>query len=286
MLYSELEKRIIEELKQGYSYEKVAEIVNTTTHIVQKTVDKLKEYRAQNVLNEILMNKALRNQKILEKDYLDFFEEEIQDGKTSLELCYELEQQELQNGASVIFTEKRITDYLKELLYERTPYQYPEQYKELIAKLEENNQKNGYKKYCEFKNSGIDVTKYLLKQSIQAYENGDFKNFKDIFLLKCIITDYSKYLGLNSDEIIDEFNEYVFESTSKIPIDDIEKASKMKEDAKIMSPYTKQEKEKSKLPLILGIILAILIVAFAVVTIYNSTKDDKPSDNLKISYED
>ena len=171
MLYSELEKRIIEELKQGYSYEKVAEIVNTTTHIVQKTVDKLKEYRAQNVLNEILMNKALRNQKILEKDYLDFFEEEILDGKTSLELCYELEQQELQNGASVIFTEKRITDYLKELLYERTPYQYPEQYKELIAKLKENNQKNGYKKYCEFKNSGIDVTKYLLKQSIQAYEN-------------------------------------------------------------------------------------------------------------------
>ena len=83
---------------------------------------------------------------------------------------------------------------------------------------------------------------------IEAIENGDFKAFKDIFLLKCIITDYSKYLGLNSDEIIDEFNEYVFESTSKIPIDDIEKASKRVENDKIMSPYTKQEKEKSKLP--------------------------------------
>lgn len=120
---------------------------------------------------------------------------------------------------------------------------------------------------------------------LEAVENGDYKAFKDIFLLKCIITDYSKYLGLNSEEIIDEFNEYVFESTSKIPIDDIEKASKRKEDDKIMSPYTKQEKEKSKLPIILGIILAILIIAFVVVTFYNNSKDTS-SDNLEISYKE
>ena len=124
------------------------------------------------------------------------------------------------------------------------------------------------------------------KQSqLESVENGDYKAFKDIFLLKCIITDYSKYLGLNSEEIIDEFNEYVFESTSKIPIDDIEKASKKKEDDKIASPYTKQEKEKSKLPIILGIILAILIIAFVVVTVYNNTKNTS-SDNLEISYKE
>ena len=152
--------------------------------------------------------------------------------------------------------------------------------KEIGELLKETRTQNG----VSIEEAAEDLN-YKLSQ-LEAIENGDFKNFKDIFLLKCIITDYSKYLGLNSDEIIDEFNEYVFESTSKIPIDDIEKASKMKEDAKIMSPYTKQEKEKSKLPLILGIILAILIVAFAVVTIYNSTKGSEPSDNLKISYED
>ena len=123
--------------------------------------------------------------------------------------------------------------------------------------------------------------KYKASQ-IEAIENGDYKAFKDIFLLKCIISDYSKYLGLNSEEIIDEFNEYVFESTSKIPIDDIEKASKRKDDDKIMSPYTKQEKEKSKLPIILGIILAILIAAFIAVTIYNNSKN--PEDTLKVSY--
>lgn len=121
---------------------------------------------------------------------------------------------------------------------------------------------------------------------LEAIENGDLKLFKDIFLLKCMVTDYSKYLGLNSDEIIDEFNEYVFESTSKIPIEDIEKASKAKgQEEKIVSPYTKQEKEKSKLPLILGIILVILIVIFIVVFIYNKNQDSGTSDNIKISYE-
>lgn len=121
---------------------------------------------------------------------------------------------------------------------------------------------------------------------LESIESGDFKNFKDIFVLKCMISDYAKYLGLNSEEIIDEFNEYVFESTSKIPIDDIEKASKMKEqEDKIASPYTKQEKEKSKLPLILFIILIVLIIIFSVVTLYNNSQDSGSSDNIKISYE-
>lgn len=121
---------------------------------------------------------------------------------------------------------------------------------------------------------------------LEAIENGDFKLFKDIFLLKCMVTDYSKYLGLNADEIIDEFNEYVFESTSKIPIEDIEKASKAKEqEEKIASPYTKQEKEKSMLPIILGIILVILIVTFVIVFINNKNQNGGNSGNLKISYE-
>ena len=121
---------------------------------------------------------------------------------------------------------------------------------------------------------------------LEAIENGDFKIFKDIFLLKCMVTDYSKYLGLNAEEIIDEFNEYVFESTSKIQIDDIEKASKAKEDEdKIVSPYTKKEKEKSKLPIILGIILLILIITFVIVFFHNKNNDSGTSENIKISYE-
>lgn len=120
---------------------------------------------------------------------------------------------------------------------------------------------------------------------LESIENGEFKSFKDVFLLKCIVTDYSKYLGLNSDEIIDEFNEYVFESTSKIPIDDIERASKAKEEEKISSPYTKTEKEKSKLPLILFIILIVLIIMFIIVMVYNNKQDSGTSDSIKISDE-
>ncbi len=150
--------------------------------------------------------------------------------------------------------------------------------KEIGELLKETRTQNGVSI-----NEASEDLNYKVSQ-IEAIENGDFKVFKDIFLLKCIITDYSKYLGLNSDEIIDEFNEYVFESTSKIPIDDIEKASKKVDNDKIMSPYTKQEKEKSNLPKILGVILLILVVAFIVVTIYNNSKTSESSDNLKIGY--
>ena len=42
-------------------------------------------------------------------------------------------------------------------------------------------------------------------------EEGNIGAFKDLFELKKILTEYSKYLGLNPVEVIDEFNEYVFE---------------------------------------------------------------------------
>ena len=77
-------------------------------------------------------------------------------------------------------------------------------------------------------NEAAEDLNYNVSQ-LEAIEQGNFKNFKDIFILKCIVGDYAKYLGFDSDEIIDEFNDYVFESTSKIPLDDIQKASKIKE---------------------------------------------------------
>lgn len=127
---------------------------------------------------------------------------------------------------------------------------------------------------------------YNAKQ-LEAIEKGEFKIFKDIFVLKCMITDYAKYLGFDPDEIIDEFNDYVFESTSKIPLADIEKASKLKEkqeDAKIMSPYTMVEPKKNKL--IMGLIIGIivLVVAAIAIFIYNATVSSDDDSNLKVSY--
>lgn len=150
--------------------------------------------------------------------------------------------------------------------------------KEIGEVLKESREQNG----VSIEEASEDLN-YKVSQ-LEAIESGNYKSFKDIFLLKCIITDYAKYLGLNSEQIIDEFNEYVFESTSKIPIDDIEKASKEKDkEEKIVSPYTKKEKEKSKLPIILIIILVILIGIFIGVTAYNNSKSSNSSDNIKIS---
>lgn len=152
--------------------------------------------------------------------------------------------------------------------------------KEIGEILKEGREQNG----VSIEEASEDLN-YKVSQ-LEAIESGDFKLFKDIFLLKCMIMDYSKYLGLDTNSIMDDFNEFVFESTSKIPLDDIEKASKLKEDEeKIASPYTKKEEEKSKLPLILGIILGVLIIIFVIVYFYNKNQDIESSDNIKISYE-
>lgn len=152
--------------------------------------------------------------------------------------------------------------------------------KEIGEILKEGREQNG----VSIEEASEDLN-YKVSQ-LEAIESGNFKLFKDIFLLKCMIMDYSKYLGLDTNSIMDDFNEFVFESTSKIPLDDIEKASKLKEDEeKIASPYTKKEEEKSKLPLILGIILGVLIIIFIIVYFYNKNQDIESSDNIKISYE-
>lgn len=99
-------------------------------------------------------------------------------------------------------------------------------------------------------------------------EDGKIGCFKDIFVLKDYINSYAKYLGLDSDKLIDKFNEYIFEYTSKIPIKDIEKAAKKKqkeESNKIVSPYTKKPRKYSKyyyLGIYLVIILLVVLAIF------------------------
>ena len=97
-------------------------------------------------------------------------------------------------------------------------------------------------------------------------ENGNIGCFKDIYVLKDHIKDYAKYLGLDSEKVINDFNEYMFEYTSKIPVKEIEE--KMQEqqknldnkEIKIASPYTEDNnKYKSKLYIVLTAIVIILV---------------------------
>lgn len=121
---------------------------------------------------------------------------------------------------------------------------------------------------------------------LENIEEGNIGCFKDIFALKEHIYNYAKYLGLEPDKIIDEFNEYLFEYTSKIPLEDIEKAvqEQQKEEItedKIVSPYTTMTKKQNpvvKVLLILG--MAILLIGIVVWAVKQITVDNKTTNMI------
>lgn len=111
----------------------------------------------------------------------------------------------------------------------------------------------------------------IKKEELLLIEEGNMEKFKDIFYLKNLIRDYAKYLGLNRDEIIDEFNEYLFDITSKISLEDIKLAPKYEED-KIKSPYTQIPSKNNKIKyIIISIILITLIISLLI--IFNRPND-------------
>jgi cytoskeletal protein RodZ len=123
---------------------------------------------------------------------------------------------------------------------------------------------------------------------LKAIEEGNFKDFKDKFLLKTIIVDYAKYLGLETEDIIDEFNDYAFESTSKIPLNEIAKASKKLEkmdNGKIASPYTNTEtNRKNYIKYIIIGLLAVLFVCVAIFVVNMIVDNRNGNSNFDVSY--
>ena len=101
---------------------------------------------------------------------------------------------------------------------------------------------------------------------LENIEKGNVRAFKDMYGLKQYIRQYAKYLGLDSEKVMDEFNEFLFEHTSKISLDDILEAkqkSEEKEVKKVKSPYTKEYKKKINwLPIIIGIIAITAVCVF------------------------
>ncbi len=106
----------------------------------------------------------------------------------------------------------------------------------------------------------LNIKELILKN----IEDGKIGCFKDVFILKEYIKNYAKYLGIPQDSIINEFNEYLFEYTSRIPVEDIEKAIAEKEknenvENSIASPYTKSSNRKSKKVIIFTVICSIIL---------------------------
>lgn len=103
----------------------------------------------------------------------------------------------------------------------------------------------------------------LSANQIVDIEEGNKEAFPDIFDLKYFIRDYAKYLGLNQEDLVDEFNEYLFDYTSKLSLDDIKKEVKAKkEDSnKIHSPYTIERKNDRLLQyMAIGSIIILLCI--------------------------
>lgn len=120
---------------------------------------------------------------------------------------------------------------------------------------------------------------------ISSIEEGKTDDFKDVFYLKYFIRDYAKYLGLDGEKILDEFNEYLFDMTSKIPVDLIEKAKKEKKGKKeFSSPYTKEGNGKFsllKLFICVFVVILVIVVGYVIFTVHKG--NDFSDDNVTYS---
>lgn len=143
--------------------------------------------------------------------------------------------------------------------------------KELGEKLKEARKKNSIN--IEEASSDLNINSILL----ESLENGNFKAFKDVYELKNYIKIYAKYLGIEESTVLDEFNDFLFEKTSRITVEDIQTAREVEEQnkEKIFSPYTKIKPNKRNLaPLVFSIIL-LLFISISVYLVLNFIKNSK-----------
>ncbi|MEG2457657.1 MAG: helix-turn-helix domain-containing protein [Bacilli bacterium] len=129
---------------------------------------------------------------------------------------------------------------------------------------------------------------------LENLEDGSVNAFKDIFFLKELVKKYAIYLNLDHEKIIERFNEFVFDFTSRIYVDDIN--AKMKESLKeekdikkINSPYTLKKQIKKKFnPIIIYIFISIflIILTFMILNaIIKNTKNDLSNQFYNIQEE-
>lgn len=121
---------------------------------------------------------------------------------------------------------------------------------------------------------------------LENIEDGRTGAFKDIFELKENISTYAKYLGLDDKVLIDKFNDYMFEYTSKIPIKEIEKTIELriKEEKKedlVASPYTKKAKKYNQWVYIgIYLVIFLLILVIVVWSVEQVTINRKTTDTI------
>ena len=125
---------------------------------------------------------------------------------------------------------------------------------------------------------------------LENIEDGNKEAFKDVFYLKFFIRDYAKYLGLDYEALTEEFNEYLFDYTSRLSLDDIKKASEKnkKKAKKIASPYTLERKQQRNIPAGLIYALIVLVVAIIIycIVLIATDKKDNEDENIIMNTEE
>lgn len=124
---------------------------------------------------------------------------------------------------------------------------------------------------------------------LENLEDGNVNAFKDIFFLKELVRKYAIYLNVDEISIMEEFNDFVFDFTSRIPVEEIEqrvreieKQTEKEARNKISSPYTRKQVRKAKLePVYFFIILTIILVCITFI-ILNVILDNKKHDLMMI----
>ncbi|HIT37570.1 MAG TPA: helix-turn-helix domain-containing protein [Candidatus Onthousia faecipullorum] len=152
--------------------------------------------------------------------------------------------------------------------------------KELGYYLEDTRRSNGVSLEEAASDLNVDVS-YL-----ENIESANVRAFKDVYYMRKLVKEYAKYLGLSPEKIQDEFNDFLFEHTSKISLDDIMEAKKKKEEEektkKIQSPYTKEYKRKiKKLPFVLAGIIFLLAIIISIVVIKTINREPAITSELK-----
>ena len=116
---------------------------------------------------------------------------------------------------------------------------------------------------------------------IISLEEGKKEDFKDVVFLKYFIRDYAKYLGLNGEEMVDEFNEFLFDFTSKIPVEEIEKAIQNNVNTKeVVSPYTSVGSDKKGLKIMFFVIGILVLLVLGYFVASNIKGNDFQDDNI------
>lgn len=158
-----------------------------------------------------------------------------------------------------------------------------EKLKEIGELLKEKRKENGVSIAEASEDLGLE------ESVLENMEEGNTRAFKDMYTLKELIKDYAKYLGMDVNDVLEEFNDFLFEHTSKISLDDIREAkAKLEEttERKVVSPYTQIPKKKIDYhkfikPVLLFFILFLLL--FLIFSYFK--KEDKRSIELRESEE-